>query len=319
MLVVTLVGCASGSGSIDRQAAEAVLLANNNADTAIEEALDRVARVCMEEQGFELHPPELEFEVDQDMKAWLGQSVLTKPDLSLPPVEIYGIGLESGVDTTFVEIEDDGDISYLEEPSEFDQQSIADQEAYFAAFYGSSEMTPETINLPELGEVERAGGGCLRRAEDTLADGNYPDFLVHAGLAGARGGTDWEQDERVFDARIEWSICMEAAGFEYDEPFSIYMDLGMQVGGYQQSAIQAGDAERQALEKEFDEIILSVAAVDAVCHEETGLEGIQSDVYWEYMIEYVSANEEEFFAFKERTDEMLSLAQDIIAAGRLPS
>lgn len=311
--------CGNEGSTIDQQAAETILVANMNAAMEVEAALDRVARVCMEEIGFDVHPSALEFPEDPSIDDLLGENVLTRPNLSLPPEEIYGIGLNSGVDTTFVEVNDAGEVRHLEDPGEFDSQSVEAQDEYFKAFYGTAEMETEVINLPDISEAERSGGGCLREAEDALSDGNYPDYLNHAGLSGAKGGTSWESDDRVVDARTEWSICMESSGYSYDKPLDVYLDLAMQVGDYQREALYADESQVSSLEEEFSEIASTVAEVDNACHRETGLQDVQEGVFWEYLINYVSDHEEEFYSFKERTDGMLELAQDIIESGQLPS
>lgn len=314
-----MTACSDEEPTIDRTTAEAVLEANVNTASEVEAALDRVAKVCMEDQGFEIHPPDIEVEENPSIRETLRREVYTDPDPAASPEDIYGIGLFVGTNATYAEVGNDGELTYLADPGEFSLLPLEEQEDYFEAFYGTVDMEVEALNLPDVGAAERSGGGCLRKAEDALAEGEYPDYLNHAGLAGAKGGTSWASDDRVYDARIEWSICMAAADYTYEEPLGLYLDLVMQAGALEQEAFTSSESRTEELRTEFGSHIVDLATVDHACHNETSLQDIQEDVYWEYLIAYVSGQEEEFYSFQERAEHMLTIAQDIIAAGTMQS
>src|SRR5699024_5682247 len=126
-------------------------------------------------------------------------------------------------------------------------------------------------------------GGCLRQSEDIVADGNYPDYLNHAGLAGAKGSTDWESDDRVAEVRAAWSQCMSERGYDYERPLGLYMDLFHTASELNSDWRTAQTISESEAEDHLDAVILVTAQDDAACHERTNLQDVQEDVYWEYM------------------------------------
>ncbi|WP_035749953.1 hypothetical protein [Glycomyces sp. NRRL B-16210] len=308
-------GCAEAPEPIDRAVAEAVLLENLNAANEVELALERVSRLCLEELGFTVHPAGLEYPDAPDLEHLLGAEVYSAPDPSLPPPEIYGVVVDSP-SITLVVIDEHDEGAYTE-PNPFNSQTESERDAYFTALYGSSEMEPEVVQLPDLGQSERAGGGCMREAEDAISGGAYPDYLNQAGLAGARGGTNWQSDERVQTARFDWAACMDARGYDFESPLALRGSLSNFAGD-----LKAEWQIRQAIGLEEAEAELAAAVVgtaedDAACHEESGLQEAQETVFWEYLIAYVSANETAFYEFQERAEAMTAQAQEILASGRL--
>lgn len=314
-LAVAAAGCAEAPEPIDRAVAEAVLLENLTSANEVELALERVSRLCLETLGHTVHPEGLDYPEAPDLEHLLGPDVYSAPDLSLPPPEIYGIVVDSP-SITLVVLDENDEGAYTE-PNPFNSQTEAERDAYFTALYGSSEMEPEVVQLPDLGQSERAGGGCMREAEDAIADGAYTDYLNHAGLAGARGGTNWLSDERVQTARFDWAACMDARGYDFESPLALRGALSDFAGDLKaewqiQQAIGLEEAEA-----ELAEAVVGTAGDDAACHEESGLQEVQEAVFWEYLIAYVSANETAFYEFQERAGEMTARAQDILASGRL--
>lgn len=315
LAAVLLAGCAEPPEPIDRDTAEAVLADNMASDQQVQQALERVARLCVEQLGFTVHPPAAEYEETADLGELLGFWVYSAPDLSLPPEEIYGIEVDNPAITLVME-GDEGEDVYTE-PDPFTELPQADQDAYFAAYYGSPGMEAEVVMLPDIGESERAGGGCMREAEDALSEGAYPDYLNHAGLAGARGGTDWERDDRVVEARAAWSDCMDDAGYDYEEPFLLRNALFQRAGDLKAAWQIERSMSLEEAEAAFAEEVLATAEDDAACQTETGLEDVQVEVFWEYLIAFVSLHEEEFYAFHQRAEDMQARAQEILADGTL--
>lgn len=310
-----LTGCVEPPEPIDRAVAEAVLLENMNAANEVGFALDRVARLCMEGLGYTVHPESRERPEAPDMESMLGFEVYSAPDLSLPPSQIYGIVVDSPSITLI--FFDENDELVRTESSPFTSQPQAEQDAYFAALHGSAGMETEVVELPDLGQSERAGGGCLREAEDAIADGDYPDYLNHAGLAGARGGTNWEADERVQEARFDWAACMDARGYDFELPLALRSHVSNLAGDLKaewqiEQTISLEDAEAELAAE-----VALIAADDAACHEKSRLEEVQDEVFWEYLIAYVSSHETSFYDFHERAKEMTAKAQEIIAEGHL--
>jgi hypothetical protein len=203
------------------------------------------------------------------------------------------------------------------EPDPFTELPQGDQDAYFAAYYGSPGMEAETVQLPDVGESERAGGGCMREAEDALADGAYPDYLNHAGLAGARGGTDWAVDERVAEALHAWSDCMDDRGYDYAEPIHLRSALFSRAGDLKAAWQIEGSMSLEEAEAALAGEVVAAAGDDAACHAASELEDVQVAVFWEYLIAYVSAHEEAFYSFHKRAQDMQVRAQEVLAAGGL--
>lgn len=309
-----LAACAEPPAPIDRATAEAVLADNMAAADQVQAALERVARLCLELDGFTVHPAPPEYEEHPALDDLLGFWVHSAPDLALPPPEIYDIEVDDP-DITLIAEGDGADVRTETDP--FTALPQADQDAYFEAYFGSPGMEPETVLLPDVGETERAGGGCMREAEDALADGAYPDYLNHAGLAGARGGTDWESDHRVIEARAAWSDCMAAAGRDFEEPVHLRGALQSRAADFKAAWQIEGSMTLEEAEAAFAQEALAVAEADAACHAETGLEDVQADVFWEYLIAYVSGHGEAFYSFHMRAAEMRARAQEILADGTL--
>jgi hypothetical protein len=310
-----LSACAEPPEPIDRSTAEAVLLDNMASADQVDQALDRVARLCVDHLGFTVHPAETEYHEHPDLRDLLGFWVYSKPDPTLPPHEIYDVRVDSPHITLLIE-GDDGEAVYTE-PDPFTSLPEPDQDAYFTALYGSPGMEAEVVQLPDIGQSERAGGGCLREAEDALAEGDYPDYLNHAGLAGAKGGTDWEDDDRVAEARLAWSDCMAEHGYDAEAPmflrdhlFTAATDLKAAWQIHQTTSLEEAETELAGL-------VLAAAADDAACHDATGLEEVQDAVFWEYLIRFVSGHEEAFYSFHQRARDMQARAQDILADGTL--
>lgn len=310
-----LAGCAEPPDPIGRATAEAVLAENIAAADRVEQALDRVARLCVENLGFTVHPAATEYEETTDIRDLLGAWVYSAPDPSLPPEEVYGIRVDDPAITLMYEGPDGEGVHT--EPDPFTELPQADQDAYFAAYYGSPGMEAETVPLPDVGEAERAGGGCLRDAEDALADGAYPDYLNHAGLAGARGGTDWEADPRVAEALRAWSDCMAARGHDYAEPAHLRGDLFSRAGDLKAAWQIEGSMSLEEAEAALAEEVAATAADDAACHAESALEEVRVAVFWEYMVAYVGGHEEAFYSFVGRAQDMQVRAQEVLAAGGL--
>jgi hypothetical protein len=310
-----LTACAEPPEPIDRATAEAVLTDNMAAADQVQAALERVARLCVELQGFTVHPVPDEYAEHPGLDDLLGFWVYSAPDLTLPPMEIYGIEVDDP-DITLV-IEGDGGQDVHTEPDPFTALPRADQDAYFEAYFGSPGMEAETVILPDVGETERAGGGCMREAEDALADGAYPDYLNHAGLAGARGGTDWEGDDRVVEARAAWADCMRESGRDHEEPAHLRGALQSRAADFKAAWQIEGSMTLREAEAAFAEEALAAAEADAACHAESGLEDVQVEVFWEYLIAYVSGHEEAFYSFHKRASEMQARAQEILADGTL--
>ncbi|MFG3343219.1 hypothetical protein [Glycomyces sp. NPDC048151] len=313
-LLLLLAACAEPPEPIDRATAEAVLADNLASADQVEQALHRVALLCVENQGFTVHPSQTEPEESTGIADLLGYEVYSEPDLSLPPEEIYGAKVDDPVITL---VYGNGDEDVYTEPDPFTQLPQADQDAYFAALYGPPGMEAETVMLPDVGESQRAGGGCMREAEDALSEGAYPDYLNHAGLAGARGGTDWDADERVVEARAAWADCMGALGHDYETPLQVRMDLFNRAGDLKAAWQIDGTMDLEEAEAALAEEVLATAGDDASCHAETGLQDVQVEVFWEYLIAYVSGHEEAFYSFHERAVDMEARAQEVLADGTL--
>lgn len=310
-----LAACAEPAEAMTQATAEAVLADNIASADQVQQALDRVARLCVENLGFTVHPVANEYEEAAGIRELLGEWVYSAPDPALPPEEIYGIQVDDPGITLVYEGENGEDVHT--EPDPFTELPQADQDAYLAAYYGSPGMEAETVVLPDIGESERAGGGCMREAEDALADGAYPEYLNHAGLAGARGGTNWERDDRVAEALLAWSDCMDDAGYDYADPMQLRGELYSKAGDLKAAwqidgSMSLGEAEA-ALAGE----VLAAAEDDAACHAESKLEDVQEEVFWEYLIAYVSGHEEEFYSFHQRAEDMQARAQEILSDGRL--
>lgn len=310
-----LTGCAEPPEPIDRATAEAVLADNMASADQVEQALERVAKLCVENLGFTVHPLAAEYEEAADIRDLLGTWVYSAPDPALPPEEVYGIRVDDPAITLMYE-GPDGEGVYTE-PDPFTALPQTDQDAYFEAYYGSPGMAAETVLLPDVGESERAAGGCMREAEDALADGAYPDYLNHAGLAGARGGTDWATDERVAEALNAWSDCMDARGHDYGEPIHLRSALYTMAGDLKAAWQIDGSMSLEEAEAALAEEVVATAEDDVACHAESRLEEVQVAVFWEYLIAYVSGNEEAFYSFHQRAQDMQVRAQEILAAGRL--
>ncbi|MDA1359418.1 hypothetical protein O1R50_07290 [Glycomyces luteolus] len=310
-----LAACAEPPEPIDRATAEAVLADNMASADQVQQALDRVARLCVEHLGFTVHPLAAEYEPDPGLDDLLGPWVYSAPDPSLPPGEIYGLRVDNPNITLMYEGDDGEDVHT--EPDPFSELPQADRDAYNEAYYGSPGMEAEIVLLPDVGESERAGGGCMREAEDALADGAYPDYLNHAGLAGARGGTDWERDDRVAEARAAWSDCMNERGYDFEEPMHLRDALFSRSGDLKAAWQIEQSMSLEEAEAALAEEVLAAAGDDAACHAETGLEDVQVEVFWEYLIRYVSGHEEAFYSFHRRAEDMQARAQEILADGLL--
>ncbi|WP_240037614.1 hypothetical protein [Glycomyces paridis] len=315
LAAAALTGCTEPPDPIDRAAAEAVLLANMTAADQVELALERVSRLCLEDLGFTVHPRGLEFPEAPTLEYMLGEEVYTAPDLSLPPPEIYGVRVDNP-SITLVVVDENDEGAYTE-PNPFNSQSQEDRDAYFTALYGSSDMEPEAVQLPDLGPAERAGGGCMREAEDAVSGGAYTDYLNHAGLAGARGGTDWASDRRVQEALFDWAACMDARGYDFESPIHLRSSLSGLAGDLKAAWQIQQTTTLEDAEAELAAEVLATAEDDAACHAESRLEAVQDEVYWEYLIAYVSGHETAFYDFNERTEEMTARAQRILADGHL--
>lgn len=314
-LLLLLAACAEPPEPIDRDTAEAVLVENIASADQVQQALNRVALLCVENAGFTVHPKESEYEEPAGIADLLGSFVYSEPDLSLPPNEIYGVEVDDPA-ITLVYGNEDGEDVYTE-PDPFTELPQADQDAYFEALYGSPGMAAEVVMLPDVGESERAGGGCMREAEDALSEGAYPDYLNHAGLAGARGGTDWDSDDRVAEAREAWANCMADRGYDYEEPMHLRSDLFNRAGDFKAAWQIDASMSLEEAEAALADAVLATAEDDAACHAETGLQDVQVEVFWEYLIAYVSGHEEAFYSFHERAGDMEARAQETLANGTL--
>ncbi|WP_205325809.1 hypothetical protein [Glycomyces sp. YM15] len=307
--------CAEPPEPIDRATAEAVLADNMASADQVQQAMERVATLCVENRGFAVHPLAVEYEASPGLDDLLGPWVYSEPDLALPPEEIYGIRVDDPAITLVYEGADGEDV--YTEPDPFSDLPRADQDAYYEAYYGSPGMEAETVLLPDVGESERAGGGCMREAEDALAEGAYPDYLNHAGLAGARGSTGWERDDRVAEALTAWADCMDERGHDYGEPIQLRGALFSRAGDLKAAWQIEHSMSLEEAEARLAEEVLATAGDDAACHAESRLQEVREDVFWEYLIAYVSGHEEEFYSFHRRAEDMQARAQEILADGRL--
>ncbi|MEU5154673.1 hypothetical protein [Glycomyces sp. NPDC021274] len=165
-----------------------------------------------------------------------------------------------------------------------------------------------------LFEREYPEGGCIGEvvrelygSHDELRD--YLD-LEYAATSVAPVAAAME-DERVLDVQVEWSVCMESAGYVYDRP--IDAELAVMQFRLRDADPEAGEfVYATAISPEEAE----QAYADAVCNEEVGLDETRFDVLWEYMDQFVADHEVDYHAFSDAVERYQERAGDLLAEGR---
>lgn len=288
----------------------------------IYESEQRLARMCMENLGFEDHPALYEAaETYWDVIGALGP----RPD-----------------------IETAKDIGYREAmPGLFDTGSQEDlpqhaQRAYFVAFWGeegaeaalsnvSSEVprnsAGEALEWPgqeihelENGEVIRwQAEGCEGAAVEALHEGSPLEFKTQEAEATSAPWEMFRNDEIVLNAEADWSLCLADTGYDgigsvSDMPVyvsemqdSIYRDaMNVDGPGISAEAVQQFESQQKDL-----------AVADARCAEETDLDAVRFDRFWELLSEQAKGYETSVFAYQGEVESLLVRAQELLEQGAL--
>lgn len=308
-VLVAMSGCAAGTDGDNVEDLKAAYFHNFELRWEVERAVDRVARVCMEQLGYHVHPEEVPAPEQSAEELVMRTFVWTSPDPGTVHVDGYGDRLGGNITTTYV----DGEV-VVTDSSEYERLPESERLAYQADLHGP-DMEAEHAQLSDGTEVGWIVGGCVGAANRVLfADGVF-DFLEQR--THATGGADngWLDDHRVRDVHRQWSACMAERGYpDFDVPQDAVSALSVR----QPDPDTLDGAEYDARLEEFTDITVDQAVADLACHERYEVQPTQEAVFWEYMLDYLADYEVTVFGFADAADSILETAQQIIEAGELP-
>lgn len=138
----------------------------------------------------------------------------------------------------------------------------ADQVAWIRQLLGENADQTFAVGL-DSEDLSRTGGCTKTAVEANFSQAELgPGFINYQNGEGARV----DQDPRVIDAYRNWATCMRDAGYSYDDPTSIKLDLASRLatmtGGADIGSL-AADAKAAVEQLQGEE--LAIAAADNQC------------------------------------------------------
>jgi hypothetical protein len=187
---------------------------------------------------------------DEEYRASFGYGITTRLDVAEAPPQL------AGSDTVF-------QIGLGEQNVEnFKKLSETDQDAYNYTLFG--ENTQATFAYTLEAEDFSETGGCTRAAIEQVFSAEELNASYYN-----PGDALIEQDSRVIEAIADWSNCMRAEGFDYNNPEEVEPDLENRLetilDGAESETLSA-DAQTALTELQGEE--RAIAVRDLECEEE---------------------------------------------------
>lgn len=317
MFALLMVGtaCSDTPRSFDKHEFEFMMDSGWESRRQIEEITDRLARQCMEDKGFRVHPVQL-------------------PGGSLTPATSGDFEVRMGARTIFLTDEEIAEYGYGSSPTEswgYEPQGendpyvnngfdLLEQEAqyeYYLAYDGDFhdlyERGSDSGDMVIVGDasVSYATEGCVAEVETRIHDGRLPEFLK-LGLVAMDGLTRFiidnvDSHQDVIDAESAWLECMGRQGFndieETSPPLYYASDLYFDQNIYRPGDL--GFAEVKATE-------IELAQADVECNRQVSLDEIRVEIFWDVVEEYFDQFETQLFTWSQTATEVLERAQVIM-------
>jgi hypothetical protein len=329
-VVIGLAGCAATTSEVDRAA-----LANRLSETfatqdKLDELTDRLAMLCMEADGFAVHPdPQTEFgdgtpRPFQHDNIEVAMGARVSPDWHGLPIDEVGYGLSPREMLGF----DSGEGGPASQ-SEFDLLPADEQDEYLRRLHGYSTNdidypTGQRINedqiLPPNHEAfTRPDGwvvtyplvGCVAEVQQELFGGEVRQFHELASQAAGEtlgvAGRQVDSLPEVGERTREWAACMEQAGHEGLESPT---DAQNRAGGSYGAAEVHGPGDPGFDELKQAEIELALA--DYGCNQEVALDELRADAFWDILAEHFEERESEVLEWHAMATDALTTGQEML-------
>ncbi|QSB03958.1 hypothetical protein [Natronoglycomyces albus] len=276
----------------------------------LEKTLERLARLCMEDKGFDIHPGEPD-------------SSRTPFPASFPQIEIrMGIQFmyqdeefiqENGYGRSPSEMHPD----MLEEPGEFLWLSETEQDKYYRELNGSDgSWIP--ITWPDGSEiVTYPTEGCMGEVYHSVFGEEITEY--HQSLYYAYDAFTAEAMDSVFSNRdlenleIEWSSCMAAEGFPgLEDPQEAAFSLAPKI--YNDAGVNGPDDDGFSDLKSQE---IELATADYYCNSTVGLDEARIEIFWDSVGAFLKEYEVQIFAWSERVEEANKIATEMLQHLRL--
>lgn len=217
------------------------------------DVVEQSIATCMTDAGFEYLP------VDY---ATVRQAMDTDSKPSGMTVEEFRAQFGYGITTLSITANAQANIGLGRNVAIRDGLPAADQVAWNRQLLGENPDQTFVVGL-DSEDLSRTGG-CTR----TAVEANFsqaelgPGFVNYQNADGAR----IDQDPRVIEAYRNWATCMRDAGYSYDDPNAIKLDLASRLatitGGADIDGL-AADAAASVVQLQGEE--LAIAAADNQC------------------------------------------------------
>jgi hypothetical protein len=322
-LTVSLTGCTDPEvAAFDREAFSAVLADGKQAQEKVEDITERLARACMEDAGYSIHPvPQKVSEAatpvpgeSDNVEIVMGARFMYQADT----IDEAGYGASQQERFGYQPGGDDD--PFVNDP--FDELSEEEQWAYWMAYDGGHlrdyaapdglEPTPPESITVNGREYSFPVVGCYADVEQQIHQDAFGDYLslshfAREGLAYVAFG-EFHGDPRLEVGLVDWSDCMADNGYP---DLSGPDEAGRLASRLYSDANVFGPGDPGFVDVKAQEI--QIAQTDYACNRQVSLDEGRVEIFWEHLEPYAIQHETEVFAWKERTDDALARAQDLLS------
>ncbi len=327
-VALALTGCGADAASDADRAALAETLANSfAARTDLDKLTERLARTCMEKQGFMVHPtPPAEsgevmkpyqspnIEVAMEARHIVREDRLAEIGYGLSPREMLGFDPNAGAGTP---------------RSAFDRLSADEQDRYWTAYQGyapdevdstvarDGDDTPvklpnhEIFTLPDGAQVSYPTKGCVAETQQRIFDGKLREFTelghyARDGIGKAAIG-DVRTDPAVRAKDAEWASCMQTKGFDgLTEPTEARNRASSSYGAEIFGPDSPGFAEKKKQE-------IAIATADVACNHQVQLDEARVSIFWRNVARFYTDRETQVAAWSDLVTAARARAQQMLA------
>jgi hypothetical protein len=316
LLAAALCAVTAGCGNeaaVGRETLAARLADGFAAQADLVRATDRLGRLCMEQQGFRVHPTARErpqgtplAHENPDIEIAMGARLINNEDR----VREIGYGMSPQEMLGFVP----GRENAAADP--FSRLPRAEQNRYWIAYQGySPDDLParnedagdvegsvdlpghEQFTLPDGSKVSYPRTGCVADVERRLFDGKVREFheLTHYARTGIGKAAIGEvrADAEVREAGRRWSECMTRQG---------YPGLGEPMDAENKASTSYGPTVFGPESPGYDRLKkaeIALAETDYGCNREAGLDEVRVRVFWRNVARFYTDRETEVAAWSD--------------------